>query len=443
MTRQYVSKPNIDNRPRSARRKPPIPHIPASSSHTQRSISNGPLRPRSPKQALKEAKYAEATEELAKAERKYEDALRERLTLDGWKQQIITGADIIASNFRRMSLSYTAYAVVTGVLVFGGAVLLARTDTRSLIRATPVTEPSIQDLRATRMRRELWAGQRSFNKFRKYINKGLMEYYISWRKTLVNTSDSKRAAYLLVGANLVIFLAWQAVTRGPNLGGSARVFMTRWFVHRPLVVNRLERAITPVTSLFSHQDPFHFLFNMVALTSFSTSAGLYLSSRNVQDGKEYSYHDPQELSGMYHFLAFFVSAGVFASLGGVAHATVLVRKVLRSHPMDFTAYLRVVQSGGLGASGGVFAVFTVATLANPDTQVALIFVPFVPIAAKYVLMGAVGLDICGLLAGWRYFGHAAHLGGVAFGALYFHYGPQMWKAIRGPETAEYLLPRPI
>jgi rhomboid-like protein len=409
MARQYALRQSINNRPRGAQRESPISRMPASSSHAQRYISNGPPRPHSPKQALVDAKEADA----------------------------------VASNFRRMALSDIAYAIGAGILVFGGAVFLARTDTRSLIRATPTIKPSIEGLRATRIRRELLASQRSVNKFRKYINKGLLEYYISWRKTWVNTSDSKRAAYLLVSANLVVFLAWQAVTRGPSLGGSARVFMTRWFVHRPLVVNRLERVITPVTSLFSHQVPLHFLFNMVALTSFSTSAGLYLSSRNVQDGKEYSYRDQQELSGIFHFLAFFVSAGVFASLGGVAHATVLVRKVLRSHPVDFAAYLRVVQSGGLGASGAVFAVFTVATLAHPDTQVALIFVPFVPIAAKYVLMGAVGLDICGLLAGWRYFGHASHLGGVAFGALYFHYGPQMWKAIRGPERAEYLLPRPI
>lgn len=39
-------------------------------------------------------------------------------------------------------------------------------------------------------------------------------------------------------------------------------------------------------------------------------------------------------------------------------------------------------------------------------------------------------DIVGLLARWRSFDHAAHLGGALFGYLYYHYGREMWEKLK-------------
>ena len=36
-------------------------------------------------------------------------------------------------------------------------------------------------------------------------------------------------------------------------------------------------------------------------------------------------------------------------------------------------------------------------------------------------------DAAGLLFGWRFFDHAAHLGGAVTGFLYLNYGRQVWN----------------
>lgn len=44
------------------------------------------------------------------------------------------------------------------------------------------------------------------------------------------------------------------------------------------------------------------------------------------------------------------------------------------------------------------------------------------------------MDAIGLVRGWRYLDHAAHLGGAAFGAAYWKWGPAYWADnVRGFE----------
>ena len=211
--------------------------------------------------------------------------------------------------------------------------------------------------------------------------------------------------------------------------------MSRWFTHAPLERRLLERCITPLTSMFSHKSFTHLACNMIGMTSFAGGAGYYISSQNVQLGGQYKHDrlEPQELSGKYQFLAFFITAGLFASLSSTLHARFVQRKILQSASPSIDA-LRVANRPGLGASGAIYSVVVVSTLADPEHPISIIFLPFFSFAAKYGVMGLVGLDMYGLWAGWRVFGHATHLGGAAFGALYFYFGPQMWAAIRGPET---------
>lgn len=41
------------------------------------------------------------------------------------------------------------------------------------------------------------------------------------------------------------------------------------------------------------------------------------------------------------------------------------------------------------------------------------------------------LDVVGLLCGWQWFGHVAHLSGTCFGFLYAVWGQGLWIALIG------------
>jgi rhomboid-like protein len=84
----------------------------------------------------------------------------------------------------------------------------------------------------------------------------------------------------------------------------------------------------------------------------------------------------------------------------------------------------------LGASGAIYSTVTITALAFPDTSVSLIFLPGLHAPIQYGVGGLVCLDVIGILRGWRMFDHYAHLAGAGFGALYWHYGPDLWDALR-------------
>jgi membrane associated rhomboid family serine protease len=74
----------------------------------------------------------------------------------------------------------------------------------------------------------------------------------------------------------------------------------------------------------------------------------------------------------------------------------------------------------IGASGAVLAALTLATLYFPRQEVLLM--GFVPIQMRWLLAMYIGYDLLPFLTGgWKTSNtaHLAHLGGVAFGALYF------------------------
>lgn len=395
-----------------------------------------PPRPRQIRSLTKD--FEEATDDVTQ-ERLFEQYINTPVESVSGKPQSV--ADVLLNQTRRSVRSSFVYAGLVGVLIFGGAAVLSQADKNSLIRATPGSNPSIKDLRATRERREMSAAQRSVDALRKYLDKGILQYYAQWRLAYLNASDGKKAAYMIAGVNIAVCIAWQVSSlalRSPRLPNFVP-FMMRWFLHTPLAHRPLERAITPITHTFSHNSIMHLLFNNFCMLSFATSAGWYISSQVVQSGGkfEHGYREPQELSGTYHFLAFFVTAGVFASLGSTLHAQFLQKRVLQSLHPTLNAY-RKTNIPGLGASGAVYSVLVVSALADPDAKIGIAILtnvfPFLNTEKKYGMTALIGLDIFGLLAGWTTFGHAAHLGGAAFGAAYYYFGPRMWATIRGPET---------
>jgi len=173
----------------------------------------------------------------------------------------------------------------------------------------------------------------------------------------------------------------------------------------------------------------------------------------------------------YHFIAFHIAgpslishtitlthaltAGVFASL--VSHlivARIRFPRLLAALSKSTTGPEMVAKAErlmrpSLGASGAVYASLAVTALAYPHAQVYLIFLPMIPISIPVGFGGMLLVDMIGLWRGWgyvsklvstyrdylmivsiRYFDHAAHLGGAAFGVWYFHYGPNMWDSTR-------------
>lgn len=103
------------------------------------------------------------------------------------------------------------------------------------------------------------------------------------------------------------------------------------------------------------------------------------------------------------FLWFFLTSATFAGIASLAFC-----------------WLLSPEKPVLGASGGVLAVFTLAALYFPRQQVLLM--GLIPLQLRWLLALYIAWDLLPMLTGgWRTSGtaHPAHLGGVAFGALYF------------------------
>ncbi|CAG8482043.1 12120_t:CDS:10 [Acaulospora morrowiae] len=202
------------------------------------------------------------------------------------------------------------------------------------------------------------------------------------RNKWYSMDDGKKILAALIGVNAVVFGMWQVVSLQP--------LMNKYFVHHPLS----GRVITLFTSMFSHQQFWHFGMNMMALYSFG----------------DIIYH----LFGREQFLAFYVTSGIVSSC--VSHVASLT----------FMNWKNIAPS--LGASGAIYACLSVVAVEYPNMSVALIFLPFLPIKISYALSALVAFDLFGIFSGMRMFDHFAHLSGAIFGIVYNKFGKeQYWK----------------
>ena len=110
-----------------------------------------------------------------------------------------------------------------------------------------------------------------------------------------------------------------------------------------------------------------------------------------------------------------------------------------------------------GTSGSIYALATVTALAYPDVRASFNWMPGLSIGVQHGLGGALLLDAIGVFYGWRCalyhepffrvtkqnliidllqtlthrrFDHWAHIGGAAFGGLYYVYGAELWDDLR-------------
>lgn len=272
------------------------------------------------------------------------------------------------------------------------------------------------------------------------IKNVLIWTYIQVAQPVLDTTETRRLAWVVGAFNGLLYFMWQS----PR----TRLLMQTHFMHSPLS----GRSYTMLTSLFSHRRFVHLWLCSAAAAAFGSAAAQYLfEERN---------HDPdnlREATPKWHFLAFFISAGLFSNL--VSHVAAsrisfprLVARLRSSaasapHPSSsaaaskpkagFFARLRLKRTASpedipsfVGASGAVYSAFTVVALAYPDTDLALKIPPTFPLSIEWGLGMLLALDVIGVLRGWRLFNHWAHLGGAAFGAFYWEYGPFIWEVCR-------------
>jgi rhomboid-like protein len=184
-------------------------------------------------------------------------------------------------------------------------------------------------------------------------------------------TQEQKAVYGLMGLNTLVFLAWRPARLQP--------FMYRNFTQSP---NR--RVYTGLTSVFSHNETWHFAFNQMALYSFGGAVARAL--------------------GVETFLAFYVSGGVCASLGSLSHA------VLFKAPSMWRP--------SLGASGALYAMLGAVACWFPHANVMLLFLPMLSFPIGYAFPALCAIDAAGVLLRWKRFDHVAHLSGAAFGWMY-------------------------
>ncbi|XP_070157833.1 presenilins-associated rhomboid-like protein, mitochondrial [Polyergus mexicanus] len=204
--------------------------------------------------------------------------------------------------------------------------------------------------------------------------RGEMETW--WR----NLTEGQKMFVPICFLNTVVFLAW----RMPALQKS----MVRYFCANPAS----STACWPmVLSTFSHYSIFHLAANMYVLHSFSTIAVAAL-------GKE-------------QFLAVYLSSGVIASFASHMYKTMFG-----------------VPGLSLGASGAIMGILGFICTQYPDIQLSIIFLPMLTFTAGMAIKGIMAIDVVGCTLGWKYFDHAAHLGGALFGIFWQVWGnANIWQ----------------
>ncbi|TRM65380.1 hypothetical protein BD626DRAFT_546884 [Schizophyllum amplum] len=331
--------------------------------------------------------------------------------------------------------------------------------TNALLR-TKQQQALVEDLRS--IHRSLLNGVLSV--FPAGVKTTISQLYVTIFQPVADASQPKRVAWsMCFGMGVVLLLQ--------NMSRFAP-FMRRNFMHS--VVTGM--SVTMLTSTFAHAEIFHYLLNMLAFEGFGSSAIVYLvkaQDREQQNGV-------LEATPLWHFLAFFCVAGTFSSLvHHVVQVKVSYPRLIRQYSAALARHaataasavgrtktwadavrhtgrtrqhwfprapavekpplselealqnrLRRTMLPSLGASGAVYACLVITALAFPSAEVALFFPPGLSMNIGTAVLGAVALDITGIIMGWSFMAHWAHLGGALFGFVYYHYGPAFWADMR-------------
>jgi membrane associated rhomboid family serine protease len=207
------------------------------------------------------------------------------------------------------------------------------------------------------------------------------EYYRDERSSFLGSLNRQGQVWkTLILINVIVFVAQLAFAQHRGVDGD----LTNWFRIDTAAILRGE-VWRLLTGAFLHSAGWqHIVFNMLIL-----------------------WWAGSEVEGIYgprEFLAFYLTAAVLASVAYVANDLV-----------------QGSRSTALGASGAVTAVLVLFALHFPNRTVLLFFiipVPVIVLVTIYVVIDALG--VLGARPGEN-IGFAAHLGGAAFGFLYYKF----------------------
>ncbi|KAM9930532.1 hypothetical protein OXX59_000436 [Metschnikowia pulcherrima] len=200
-------------------------------------------------------------------------------------------------------------------------------------------------------------------------------------------SHPRVMVYAIIGMNVAGFLAW----RSPVFSR----YMTRYGL---LMKDNIRSQWSLLGSAFSHQDPFHLMFNMLMLYSFGTSFATAVGASN--------------------FLAMYLNSAVISSFVSVAIPTIMRTSMTVA---------------SLGASGALFGVFGAFAYLAPKAPVALFFLP-VPGGAWVLFLGSIAINAAGIALKWGRYDFGAHLGGCLAGAAYGWYFSKIRQSRSRPQV---------
>ncbi|XP_022653935.1 presenilins-associated rhomboid-like protein, mitochondrial [Varroa jacobsoni] len=186
-----------------------------------------------------------------------------------------------------------------------------------------------------------------------------------WR----NQSPGHKAFFGIFALNAAVLILWHV----PQLAH----IMPRYFCHSVSSRN----VVTMLLSTFSHSSLLHFGCNMFVLHSFSDAI------LKIMDQQQ--------------FVATYLSSGVIASLATHLHQS----------------YTKI-PIPSLGASGAILGIVGIVCVRMPDMSLCLVFLPMLTFSAGTAIKALLAFDTLGLCLRWRFFDHAAHLGGALFGVVY-------------------------
>lgn len=213
----------------------------------------------------------------------------------------------------------------------------------------------------------------------------------SWHRQIEtwwnNLPTSEKVFIPICALNVLVFGLWRIPRLQPH--------MVKYFCASPI-----GRAICwPMfLSTFSHYSAFHIFANMFVLHSFT--------------------HGTVAALGKEQFLALYLSAGVFSSLASYFYKAVIGTAGLSLGAVSIYLILFFINLLIIFLklkSGAIMAVLAYVCTQYPETQLSIILLPMWTFSAGTAIKFIVGLDLAGVLMGWKFFDHAAHLGGAAFG----------------------------
>jgi membrane associated rhomboid family serine protease len=209
-------------------------------------------------------------------------------------------------------------------------------------------------------------------------------------------SEHGRVCKWLIGINVVVFIA-------QTLTGGDQGLVTEAFdlSARDLLNGEVWRLLT---AAFLHGGIWHIVFNMLLL---------WWAGAEMED-----------LYGPWEFLAFYLVAAVVGNLAQVGYYAV-------TYGFPFDPSIPRGALSAIGASGAVMGVIVLYAFHYPFRRILVFFVLPMPVWLAVVL--AVAVDVLGLQEVGGGIAVACHLGGAAFGALYYwrHWRLlQLWNWLR-------------